>query len=63
MYDTLDNYYRTNFAMMQHHHYSLTELEEMLPWERIVYVSMLNDYVKQENERIQQQTKSSRKYK
>lgn len=63
MYDTLENHYRTNFAMMQHHQYRLAELESMLPWERIVYVSMLNDYVKQENDRIQQQNKSQRKYK
>lgn len=38
--------------MMQHHKYSLTELNEMLPWEREVYVAMLVEYVKEENERI-----------
>ena len=37
---------------MQHHKYSLTELEEMLPWEREVYVAMLVDYIKKENERL-----------
>lgn len=41
--------------MMQHHHYSLTELNEMLPWERVIYVSMLNDYIREENERINQE--------
>ena len=35
--------------MMQHHKYSLTELNEMLPWEREVYVAMLIEYVKEEN--------------
>lgn len=49
------NHYKTNFAMMQHHGYSLTELENMIPWEREVYVALLIDYVKKENERIQQQ--------
>jgi hypothetical protein len=38
--------------MMQHHHYSLTELDEMIPWEREIYVAMLVEYVREENERI-----------
>jgi hypothetical protein len=37
---------------MQHHHYSVTELENMIPWEREVYVAMLVDYIKKENERL-----------
>lgn len=52
-HDTLLNYYQTNFAMMQHHHYSLTEIEDMLPWEREIYVHLLVEHVKEENERIQ----------
>jgi hypothetical protein len=39
---------------MQHHKYSLTELNEMLPWEREIYVMMLIQHVKEENERIRQ---------
>ena len=38
--------------MMQHHKYSLTELDEMLPWEREIYIAMLVEFVKEENERI-----------
>jgi hypothetical protein len=38
---------------MQHHKYSLSELEGMIPWERMIYVSMLNAFIKEENERIQ----------
>ena len=37
--------------MMQHHKYSLTELEEMIPWERDVYVNLLANYIKEENDR------------
>jgi len=37
---------------MQHHKYSLTELNEMLPWEREVYMTMLIEHIKEENERI-----------
>jgi SET domain-containing protein len=39
---------------MQHHKYSLFELESMLPWERDVYVSLLVQYIAEENERIKQ---------
>ena len=42
------NYYQTNFSMMQHHHYSLTELEEMLPWEREIYIGLLVKHLEKE---------------
>lgn len=44
--------------MMQHHNYSLTELENMIPWEREVYVTMLIRHIEEENERIKQQQMS-----
>jgi hypothetical protein len=37
---------------MQHHKYSLTELDNMLPWERDIYVNMLLGYLEEETERI-----------
>jgi hypothetical protein len=40
--------------MMQHHKYSLTELENMLPWEREIYISMLVQYVEEENQKIKE---------
>ena len=36
---------------MQHHKYSLTEIENMMPWERDIYVDMLITYIKEENEK------------
>jgi hypothetical protein len=42
---------------MQHHKYSLTELDEMIPWEREIYVAMLVNYIKEENERLKQKRK------
>jgi hypothetical protein len=45
---------------MQHHKYSLTELENMIPWERSIYVSLLINYLKEEKERLELQ-KQSRK--
>ena len=41
--------------MMQHHGYSLTELENMMPWEREVYIKLLSDWIEEENKRIQQE--------
>jgi len=46
---------------MQHHKYSLTELENMLPWERDIYVAMLIQYIEEENEKIKQQQAAARR--
>jgi hypothetical protein len=51
----LESYYKINFAMMQHHKYSLTELESMIPWEREVYLALLQQYIEEENLKAQQQ--------
>lgn len=32
---------------MQHHKYSLREIEDMMPWERTVYVTLVNNYIKE----------------
>jgi hypothetical protein len=40
---------------MQHHGYSLSELDNMLPWERSIYVAMLTEWIKEENERVKSQ--------
>ena len=34
---------------MQHHKYSLTELENMIPWEREVYLALLEQYIEEQN--------------
>ena len=47
-----------NFVMMQHHGYSLSELDDMLPFEREIYVSLLIQHVKEENDRIKNQKSS-----
>jgi hypothetical protein len=40
---------------MQHHKYSLEDIEHMMPWEKNIYVSLLVNYIKEENEKLQQQ--------
>ena len=41
--------------MMQHHNYSLAELDNMLPWEREIYVTLLMEHIKEENKRQAEQ--------
>jgi len=43
---------------MQHHKYSLTELDNMMPWEREIYIGMLIRYLEEENEKLKNQQKS-----
>ena len=43
--------------MMQHHKYSLTELEDMMPWEREIYVGLLLQHIEEENERTREYNK------
>jgi|TARA_X000001382_G_scaffold31906_1_gene20768 hypothetical protein len=43
--------------MVQHHKYNLTELENMMPWERQVYVQLLIQHLEEENERLKQKVK------
>jgi|TARA_R110002073_G_scaffold68720_1_gene170619 hypothetical protein len=43
---------------MQHHKYSLTELENMIPWEREIYVDMLVEHLKEEKKKQEEQQRS-----
>jgi len=47
-HNNLENYFRLNFAMMQYHKYSLTEIENMIPWERDIYVGLLQSHLEEE---------------
>ena len=37
---------------MQHHKYSLTEIENMIPWEKIIYVQLLKAHIDEENRKM-----------
>ena len=50
----LENYFRLNFSLMQYHKYSLTEIENMIPWERDVYVTLLQQHLEEEHSKQQQ---------
>ena len=40
---------------MQHHKYSLTELDDMIPFEREIYVELLSQWIKEENKRMEKE--------
>ena len=40
---------------MQHHNYSLSDIENMLPWEREIYLDMLIEHIKEENRKTKEQ--------
>lgn len=56
MHESLINMYQMNFALMHHHKYSLTELENMMPFERDIYVTLLKNYL-EELEELHKQKK------
>ena len=43
--------------MMQHHKYSLTELDNMMPWEREIYIGLLLNFIEEENKRKEQENR------
>jgi hypothetical protein len=45
------------FSMMQHHKYSLTELDNMMPWEREIYINLLMQFIKEEEEESKKRNK------
>ena len=51
---SLESYFKLNFSLMQHHKYSLTEIENMMPWERDIYVGLFNQHIEEENLKAQQ---------
>tara|TARA_B100000949_G_C14238425_1_gene432332 strand:+ start:774 stop:959 length:186 start_codon:yes stop_codon:yes gene_type:complete len=59
-HNTLTHYYETSFALMQHHKYSISELENMMPWELEIYTGLLINFLKEEKERLDREQKSRR---
>ena len=52
---SLESYFKLNFALMQYHKYSLTEIENMMPWERDIYVGLLQQHLEEEELKAKQQ--------
>jgi hypothetical protein len=51
----LENYFTLNFSLLQYHKWSLTEIENLIPWERDIYVELLKNHLEEEKLKQQQQ--------
>lgn len=51
-HNDLANFYTTNFAMTFHHKYALSDLENMIPFERDIYVAMIRNHLEEEKQRL-----------
>jgi len=47
---SLGNYYKTNFSLAQHHKYSIADIENLIPYERDLYVAMLIDFAEEQKQ-------------
>ena len=48
-HDSLENYMQNNFSLLQHHNWSLSDIEDMIPWEKQTYIKMLQNYIETRN--------------
>ena len=60
VYMNLEGYFKLNFSLMQYHKYSLTEIESMMPWERDIYVLLLQQHLEEEEQKQKQQQANGR---
>ena len=59
-YDSLANYYKTNFNLMQFHKYSLSDIENLMPWERFLYIDLLKVHIEEQNQKLRDQQAAQR---
>lgn len=55
---SLESYFKLNFALLQYHKYSLWEVENLIPWERDIYVALLQQHIEEENLKSKQENGS-----
>ena len=59
LYLDIEHYFRLMFSLMKDHNFSLTEMEDLIPWEREIYIILLREWIKEENERQRRQNSST----
>lgn len=55
-HENLESHYRLNFTLVHHYNYSLTELNDMIPFERQIYITLLMQHLEEEKRRKQQES-------
>ena len=48
-HESLENYMENNFSLLQHHNWSLSDIENMIPWEKQTYIKMLQNFIEKRN--------------
>ena len=51
--EAIENFYKSNFLMVQEHGWNLSDIEDMIPWEREVYIAFLNKYIEEKNSKME----------
>ena len=50
-HERLNSYFNTNFALWKHHGWNLDTIERMVPWERYVYMELLQAWIREEEKK------------
>ena len=50
----LTSHFDYNFSLIHAHKWSFTEIENMLPWERDIYLIKIQEWIKEENRRTEE---------
>lgn len=50
---SLKDYYQIVFSLAQHHKYSISDIENLLPYERDLYFTMLVQFLEKQREEQQ----------
>ena len=53
-HDTLANHIKSNFNLIHHHKWNLGEIDGMMPWEKAIYVDLLNSWIKEQDDAARQ---------
>ena len=48
-HESLENYMQNNFTLLQHHNWTLSDIENMIPWEKQTYIKMLQNFIEKRN--------------
>ena len=56
-HNSLQNYYSMIFALAQHHKYSISEIENLIPYERDLYVDLLMAHLEEQKQEIESRRK------
>ena len=61
MHTSLMTYYQTTFALIHHHKWQIEYIENLMPWEKDIYITMLVQFLKEEEERLKEQELQNRR--